>query len=300
MRRIAAHLRYLAEEALDDWRRSPGVAILATTTLAAVLFVAGLVLLILSNVSAGLEVWRGDSRVDVYLREGAQADDVEAVRRSLEAAPGVARVEYVGKDEALRRFRAAYRGLAELAGELDTNPLPASFEVYFVPDAPAAETARGISSAAEGLAAVEEIRFDRESVARVEAALDLVRWGGAALAALVGAASVFVMAGVMRLAVFARWDEISIMLLVGASPSFVRGPYLVAGLIQGLVSGSGALILVEAIRRAALTYAGSGPTSAALFVAGTPLPRGPALAILAAGALVGIASAWFAVRTVED
>jgi cell division transport system permease protein len=296
VRRLAAHLRYLTEEALDDWRRSPGVAILATTTLAAVLFVAGLVLLTLANISAGLQVWRGDARVEVYLRDGARPADVEAVRHALAAAAGIARVEFVDKDEALRRFRAAYRGLAELSGELESNPLPASFEAYLTPGVAASEAARAASSAVAGLPGVEESRFDRESLAQVEAVLDLARWVGIGLAGLVGAASIFVMAGVMRLTVYARRDEISIMLLVGASPSFVRGPYLAAGLAQGLAAGALALVLVEAVRRTALAYAGGEPTSVVGFVAGGALPAGHALAVLAAGVLVGLASAWFAVQ----
>jgi len=117
----------------------------------------------------------------------------------------------------------------------------------------------------------------------------------AAIAVVVFAAVVFVMAGVLRLAVLARRDEIEIMLLVGANPGFVRGPFLVAGLAQGVVAAGLALGAVELARRAALGWAGSPLVPLELF-AGRGLPPGYVLLVLATGVVVSVAAAFFAVR----
>lgn len=300
MRRPASLLRYFAEDALDEWRHSPGAALLATATVAAVLFVGGLALLVGANVRAGLEAWSRDARVEVYLEDAAGADAIESLRVKLEALPGISRVAFVGKDEALRRFRRVFRSLAELPAELGENPLPASFEAYLVPGPAADETARLVEAAVGSEPGVEEVRFDQAMLDRVESMLATARWGVGGIGALVAAAVVFVVAGVTRLAVYARRDEVDVMLLVGATPAFVRGPFLLAGVAQGLLAALAALGAVELARRAAIAYAGADPAALVGLAFGRPLPAAAAGALLAAGVLVGFASSWFAVRTVRE
>jgi cell division transport system permease protein len=300
MRRRLSLLRYFAEDALEEWRHSPGTAFLATATVAAVLFVGGLAMLVGANVRASLEAWSRDARVEVYLDDDATGGSIDAVRTKLESLPGISRVVFVGKDEALRRFRLVFRSLAELPAELGENPLPASFEAYLVPGPAADETARLVEAAVGSQSGVEEVRFDQAMLARVESMLAMARWGVGGIGALVAAAVVFVVAGVMRLAVYARRDEVDVMLLVGATPTFVRGPFLLAGSAQGLLAALVALGGVELARRTALAYSGSDPAALIGLALGHPLPAAAAAALLAAGVLVGFTSAWFAVRAVRD
>ncbi|HEX6850780.1 MAG TPA: permease-like cell division protein FtsX [Candidatus Polarisedimenticolaceae bacterium] len=300
MRRWISLLRYFAEDALDEWRHSPGAAVLATATVAAVLFVGGLALLVGANVRASLEAWSRDARVEIYLAEGASATAIDGVRARLEALPGVSRVVFVGKDEALRRFRLVFRSLADLPAELGENPLPASFEAYVEPGPAADETARLVEAAVGSEPVVEEVRFDRAMLARVESMLGVARWGVGGIGALVAAAVIFVVAGVTRLAVYARRDEVDVMLLVGATPSFVRGPFLLAGAAQGLLAALVALGSVELARRTALAYSGADPAALVGLALGRPLPASAAGALLAAGVAVGLASSWAAVRGARE
>jgi len=295
-----AHFRYFVADAADEWRRSPGPNLLATATLAAVLFVAGLNMLLLSNLSANVGRWKNDLRVSVYLVDDAPAKEVQSLEERLSALPGVARVDAVGKDEALRRFRASFPSLADVPADLGANPLPASLEVVLRSGSPAREAASAIGSLAAIHPAVEEVRYDQAFLERVEALLGIARWGGVALGALVFTAVAFVVAGVLRLTVYARQDEIDIMLLVGASPAFVRGPFLVAGAAQGLGGGVTALILVEISRRCALAYGGAHRGDLLDLAGGNPLPLQPAFGLVAAGAALGLLSAWFAVRETRD
>ena len=300
MKTLAAHLRYFVSDAADEWRRSPGPNVLATATIAAVLFVAGLNMLLLANLAANVGRWKNDLRVSVYLADGATGPDVESLQGRLGALPGVARVDIVDKAEALRRFRASFPALADLPADLGTNPLPASLEVVLRPGPPARESAAAVTDLVAKNPAVEEVRYDQAFLERVESLLGIARWGGTALGALVFTAVAFVVAAVLRLTVYARQDEIDIMLLVGASRGFVRGPFLVAGLAQGLGGGVAALGLVEIARRAALSRGGSHQGDLLALVAGNTLPSRPALGLVAAGAALGLVSAWFAVRETRD
>jgi cell division transport system permease protein len=300
MRPVVAHLRYFVTDAMDEWRHSPGPNLLATATLAAVMFVAALNLLILVNLKAHVGRWKNDLRVSVYLVDDAKPAEVDALYAKLAAVAGVARVDRVDKEEALRRFRASFKDLADVPTELGANPLPASLEVVLESGPQARTAARTIGEAVAGAAAVEEVRYDQAFLDRIDALLDLARWGGASLGLVVLTAVAFVVSGVLRLTVYARRDEIDIMHLVGAPPMLVRGPFLVAGVGQGIAGGLLALFFVELARRGARGYA--GPFSSGLFdlAAGSPLPLGPSSLIVVVAAALGFISAWFAVREAKD
>jgi len=294
--RIAHRLRFFVADAWDEWRHSPGVNLLATVTLSATLALAGLVLLVLSNLERQIELQRGDVRVHVFLRDDADPAAVDALAAELGAMPGVAGVDRVDRDEALRRYREWAGNLAGLADELATNPLPASLEVTLVPGPRVREQGDEILGAVQGHPVVEEVRFDRDWLAKLEALLDLARLGGSGLALVVFGAVVFVMASVLRLAVLARRDEIEIMLLVGATPSFVRGPFLVAGVGQGILASLLALGIVEGARLWTLGHGEAQSVALIRLIVDQPLPVAESALVVAAGLVVSLVSAFFAVR----
>jgi cell division transport system permease protein len=297
---VLAHLRYFVSDAVDEWRHSPGPNLLATATLAAVLFVAGLNFLVLANVRSHVGRWKNDLRVSIYLVDGASAAEVDDLYAKVVAVRGVERVERVDKDEALRRFRASFSDLADVPGELGANPLPASLEVVLGSGPEARDTARAVGDAVAGAPAVEEVRYDRAFLDRIDSVLHVARWGGAGLGLVVLTAVAFIVSSVLRLTVYARRDEIDIMHLVGAPPMLVRGPFLVAGIAQGLLGGLLGLFLVEAVRRGARQYLGEHPGELFDLAAGSPLPIGPSCVVVFAGVALGFASAWFAVREAKD
>ena len=98
-------LRYFATDAWDEWRHSPGVNLLAVGTLAATLFLAGLVMLVISNVESRVRLLHEDVRVEIYLEEDAEPAAVSGLRRELSAMEGVTEVFHVDKAEALRRYK---------------------------------------------------------------------------------------------------------------------------------------------------------------------------------------------------
>jgi len=296
LQRAFHRLRYFATDAWDEWRHSPGVNLLAVATLASTLFLAGLVMLVLANVEERVRLLHDEVTVQVYLEDEISSAALSDLQVRLPALEGVIGIDYVGKEEALRRYRLWAADMAQLADELELNPLPASFEVTLRAGPGAEQLGANVVVEMTGRDGVEEVRFNRDWLRRLEALLDLARVGGTGLALVVFAAVVFVMASVLRLAVYARRVEIDIMLLVGATPAFVRGPFLVAGLGQGAVASGAALLLVEGVRQGALAYAGRGTVVLLDLIAARPLPWGPSGLLVAVGLLVSLAGAWFAVR----
>jgi cell division transport system permease protein len=271
------------------------VNLLALGTLAATLFIAGLALLVVSNLERHVASLRDDLRVYVYLLDTANDSERRSLEAELAALPSVERVAFVDRDEALRRYRVWAAELARLAQELEPNPLPASLEVFLVPGAGATEAAAAVAERAAAAPIVESVTWDREWLARLEGLLRIARVGGTVLGLAVFAAVAFIIAAVLRLAVHARRDEIEIMQLVGATSSFIRGPFLAAGLAHGLAASVVALAAVELARRAALVEAEGARGLIELAAAG-PLTPSAALALVGTGLGVSLAGSWLAVR----
>lgn len=289
-------LRYFCSDAWEEFRHSFGVNMMALGTLVCALFVAALVMLVLYNVDRRVSHLREELRVQVFMTESHATEQRDAIRELLATTDGVERVEWVDKQEALRRYREWAAQEAGLIEELGTNPLPASFEVYLRPGGGAGRAAARVETLLTGHPAVEQIRYDQPLIERLEGFVDLARRGGAAVAGLVLLAVIFVMASVLRLAVLRRTDEIKIMQLVGASAGFIRGPFLVAGLVQGAVATGIALGVVEGLRRLGLAASSGASREFVEFISGDPLSRFLAVALLAVGLFVSLAGSWFAVR----
>jgi len=289
-------LRFFAGDAWEELRHSPGVNLLAVGTLIAVLFGAGFIALVLSNVETFVAELRDDVRIELYLQDDVSEERREALHRELSSIAGVTRVEHIDKQEALTRYQDWAGEMSMLIDSLDSNPLPESLEVFLAPGLVAETVGSRIYAEFSNQEGVEQVRFDRELLGRIEAMLNLARVGGSGLGLLILGAVVFVMASVLRLAVYARRDEIEIMLLVGATPAFVRGPFLVAGVAQGLISSIAALALVEAARRTVLGYTGDGALALLDLFLAHALPNRFVFALIATGLAVSCIAAWFAVR----
>jgi cell division transport system permease protein len=288
--------RYFCTDAWDEWRHSLGTNLMAMLTLVSALFIAGLVILIVSSIEQRVEMLRDDVRVEIYLQQGQEEAARRALLPQLQGHGQVQRVEYVSKDEALRRYREWASDLADLVGDLESNPLPASLEIYVEPGDGAGEVAAGIAASLRNDARVEAVRYNEDWRRRLESVLALARAGGGAIVLLVFVAVVFVMGSVLRLAVLARRDEIEIMQLVGATPGFIRGPYLVAGAMQGIVAAGLALALVETVRSAALASASSSAAVLLDLVAARPMSLPLAGLLVLLGLMVGVTGSYVSVR----
>ncbi len=207
------------------------------------LFVVGLFSIAAYNLRLALESMEQRVEVVAYLDEGARLDEITSAQNDLLALPGVANVRFVSKDDALSIARSEFPEFGELFSDLDVNPLPASLEMQLAPGFRDAETIETIAQRAEGYSFVEDVRFGREWVDK----LFLLRRIGGITALVLGSAFAVVAALIIgtavRIAIYARKDEIYIMRLVGAKNSFIRGPFLLEGLITGLVGGAFAILL---------------------------------------------------------
>lgn len=279
-------LRYFFAEALSSLWRGRRAGIVSIATIATALFVLGGFLVVTFNLDRLVAHWSAAAEFSVYLRDTATPQERDGVDRILAGSGVVASREGVTKHGALQRFKQDFPELASTANNLDANPFPASVEVRLRTGVDPSEVARLAAQVAK-LPGVADVRYDREWISRMLTTVTLVRSIGLLLAGVLAVAACLTVANVVRLALFARLDEVGIMTLVGAPLGYIRGPFVVEGILQGGMGAAVAVGLLYIGFRAAVSR--YGDTLAGLTGAGsvTFLPPSLTIVLIAGGMAVG-------------
>ena len=229
--------------ALRGIRSASTTSLLAVLTIAIVLVLIGSASLLVRNMTGILDEFGAELQLTAYLEASLSEEDQIDLAKSVEAAPGVERVEVVTKEEALKRFEKIAGGGELLAG-LEENPLPASLEIHLLADSRTAEAIGILESSLDGLPGIDELAQGQEWIEGYSRAVALVGSAAFGISIVLGLAALMIIANTIRLAVYARRDELEILALVGASRTFVRVPFLLEGTLQGILGGLIALLIV--------------------------------------------------------
>jgi len=291
-------LDYAIRQAWASLWRSRGSSAFAIMAIALAMIVLGALLLATWNVQRLLAQWSSAAEFSVYLRDDATSEQRGALETLIDQSGVAAGREYVSKAEALGRFRRNFAELASLTSSFDDNPFPASVEVRVRPDAYRDGRAEGLVAQLAKAPGVADVRYDRDWLVRVTAGLEAVRSVGFIFGGVMIVAAALTVATVVRLALFQRRDEIEIMQLVGSPYAFIRGPFVVEGLLQG---GLGAVVALAALWmgfRAALGWWG-GPLATVVDTGSLHFLPLPLVSLLVAGGMgVGAFGGFAAARNV--
>jgi len=231
-------LGYFFGEAFTSLWRSRLVNAISIGTIAVSLFVLGAFLTVAGNLGDVVTKWTEKIQIIVYL----EADIEDRVQASLENRliedPAVESLDLVDRTEALERFKTLFRDLSSLPEDLGENPFPASYEVNLRPDHQSPAEVQRLADVFVDVPGVEEIQYDLLWIERLATGVRLLRAAGAFLGGILVLAGIFTISNVIRLTVYAREDELDIMRLVGATRAYVKGPFVVEGMLQGGLGGS--------------------------------------------------------------
>jgi cell division transport system permease protein len=237
-------LRYAFDEALASLWRGRDSGILSTFTIAVALFVLGGFLLVTANLDRLSAAWSSTAELSVYLKDDVTPVERAAIEAAVKGSDAAASSVYVSKSDALARFKQTFGDLASGIDSTDDNPLPASIEVRLRPGPGADARVDSLAAKLRQLPGTADVRYDRQWLSRLLTVIGLIRSVGFALGMVLTIAAALTVANVVRLALYARRDELDIMQLVGAPQSYVRGPFVMEGILQG---GIGAVIALAAL-----------------------------------------------------
>ncbi len=247
-------MRYLLRETISAFRRAPVLASLSAAMVGLALFVVGLFALAAHNLRLAFDTLEERVEIVAYLRDNATSREISGMRETLSALPEVSAVEFVTKDQALAEARRELPEFQEVMSDLTVNPLPASLEMQLHPEARTQAAVEELAQQARRYPFVEDVEYGEEWVAKL---FMLRRIGGLTAIVLGGAfglGATLIIGVAVRIAVFARREEIKVMQLVGARDAFIRRPFLIEGAVTGAVGGLLALGLNYATFLAVFHY----------------------------------------------
>ena len=237
---MAIKLDYVTKETVTNLRRNLSMASAALLTVAVSLTLVGGALLVKRGVERATIQWRGNVELSIFMKPEASQAELDAVARQLAAMPEVKKTRYVGKAEAYDEFRQIFANEPDLRDSLTVDQVPPSYRV-----APKqAEQTKLIGGRFTNTAGVLRVSYAKEEVdalVSVTNFLQIMLWAVALVLLL--AASLLIL-NTIRMAIFARRREVAIMKLVGATNWFIRVPFMLEGLIQGLAGAAIAFSVV--------------------------------------------------------
>ena len=289
-------ITYFFKEALRRSWTSKRTSLVAVAMIAISLFVLGSFLLLSENLQRAVERWQGHSRVTVYLNPEVTPAEQRAIDAFLGARAELAARRFVNKQEALQRFKSYFTNLAEVAGNLEENPFPPSYEIELKPGVAQSRGFEALMNDVRKFPGVDQVQFDWEWTRRLRRIIEMLNVIGIAAGGVLAMAAAFTIANVIRLTMMLYHEEIEIMRLVGATERMIRGPFLIEGLLQGTIGGIVAVaVLAGGFFAAQRTLA---PSSSLLwgFLFGSFLPWQKIAILILGGTVAGWFGSWLSVH----
>lgn len=246
------------------------------------------------NVQDLFDAWKKGIRIMVYLAPATTEAQRLEIGHRLQAFDGIQDIHFVSKADALRLMRKRMPRQSSLLDNLKENPLPDAFEVTLVSDSHSPEKIELLAQRIEGLPSVAEVEYGQQWIERFANFFNLFKLAGYGMGTLFFMATVFITANTIRLVLYSRREEIQIMRLVGATDTFIKVPYYLEGLIQGLM---GSLIGI-ALLYAAFSAVGSQfqQNLSAEMVLIRFLPLSFCGGIIGGGMLTGLLGSFFSLK----
>jgi len=288
-------VEYFIKESVSSLRRNSLMSVASVSTVALSLLILGLFLVMVLNLNHMASSLESQVQVTVYLQDELSDVEMREVGTKITKIPGVNQVNFIGKEEAMNRFKERLGDQQSILKALDGNPLPNAFEVKL--DMP--ERVKPVAEAIMLFKGVENAKFGQEIVENLFALTKMVRIFGVLLIVFLALAALFIISNTIRLTVFARRKEIGIMKYVGATDWFIRWPFLLEGMILGF---GGALVAVLLLNK---TYGGLLHQVYASLAFLPLIPQYPLLTYLSAillvlGTLIGAIGSTISLRKFMD
>jgi cell division transport system permease protein len=236
---------YLLREAWANMRTNRTTTMVAILTTAFTLACVGIFLLLYVNLRAAAGWLQDDIKIMVYLDDQLSSEAISSIEQQFRGDRAVAAMYFISKEQALGEFKAQFPSESHLLEGLGQNPLPASFVVTLSPPFRSPDAVKRWSERVRQTPGVTKVDYNQDwidALATIIRAIEVVALG---IGVVLSAAAVTIIANTIRLALFARRDEIAILRLIGATTSFIRIPYLLEGAVLGGLGSALSLVMLK-------------------------------------------------------
>ena len=222
---------YNIKQALLQIGRNKGMSLASVFAITAMMLILGLFFVITVNVNLFTEMVKSDyDQVEIFLKDATTTDEAQSMMDQIETFDAVKSVEYRTKEDALKIMKKRWGESSYLLDSLGDNPLPNSILITV----DSLDSAGKVTEYAGSLDGVEDVKYYKETVEKLTKVTNFLQIAALVIMAFLIVVSVVVVSNTIKLTVFARSREISIMKYVGATNWFIRGPFLVEGILIGI------------------------------------------------------------------
>lgn len=285
-----ARVSYALRETWASFQRNVTLTAAAIITSAVSLLLVGSTFLIQSAFDNLLTRWKGDVELIVYVRSDATTEQIQLIEQALRSQPSIIdvdRLRYLDQAESYAEAEKLFAGDPGTLRLLTPENIPSQFKV--VPIAEDSALVRELGEQFRQLAGVKEVAYAQDVFDVVSRVSQFIRVATTAMSVILLLVAIGLIWNTIRTAMFARRREIEVMKLVGATNWFIRIPFMLEGLIQGLIGSLVACIGLSALNSAwtsGVTSFKPGTGVSSLIVPGS-YATGVMVALLALGAAVG-------------
>ena len=237
-------LTYLIGEGFSNIFKNKKQAATSFGTMCVIMIFFGVCFILVGNFNHFIEQVESEQGIQAFIENDATDQEVTEIGNQIKDLQGVNTVEFVSKEEALQQMKDRLGEKSYLLdGYEENNVFPASYVVKLTD----LTQTSNVKSQIEGMNNIKKVTSSDETIAALVKVANGIKIGSYIIIAALVFISIFIISNIIKLTVYARRKEISIMKYVGATNSFIRWPFIVEGIIIGLVSGAISLVIIASI-----------------------------------------------------
>ena len=226
---------YIIKESLSGFGRAKLAAIGSVITISISLILLGLFYVVSTNTARFIESVRQKVELEAFLEEPITPEEINEIQKQMIAIEGIDSVRFISKEEAAKIFKEEFG--EDINNILDFNPLPPSFKIILKEGYRTPQRANEIHAKVVGIKGVENIAYRKELLEFLDQRVKNFYTIAFAVGILLAVSAIFLVSNTIRLTIYAKKKSIQTMKLVGASRWFIRAPFLIEGVVQGLIGG---------------------------------------------------------------
>lgn len=232
----------IVKQGFQGMWRNRGMGLASVGSITAVLIILGIVLImILSINNVVVETKNKFDEIQIFLEDDITDEQLDYIEEQAKENEGVLSVIYQSKDQALEIMKEDWGENAYLLEGFETNPLPDSFIVKLK----GIEYADSVVNKVQELEGIDEVKYYKDIIEKLVLMANYVRGGGLIITAILIVVSIFIISNTIKITVTARQREINIMKYVGATNGYIRGPFIIEGVLFGLIGAVLSILIVN-------------------------------------------------------
>lgn len=264
-------MHYFLKSALRDLANHRFLHAVTVITIALSVLIVSAFGLFFVNVNDLMNSWKSGVRIAAYVDKGAPAARLPETREKIEQIDGVSQVVLISRDAALDQLKTWMKRQSAIFDNLKENPLSDLFEIRLNPTTQSWRKVEIIAAQVQAMDIVDTVEYGQQWLGRITAVFSLLNFAGSVMCCVFFMATIFIVANTIRLLFYSRQEEFTIMRLVGATDGFIKAPFYIGGLIQGILGGLLGLLVLYGLYAVVLANMGQSLSSALLQVRFLPV-----------------------------